>query len=174
MHYSSVCQFGGTLPISQPAPKKAAREKERGREGECRQKRKRKNRRGGGDTRTKEQVRHTQKSGNQSLGCSEGKHPNQISSDPARLLPICFDIPSPARLVECRLRTIPVLKTLKSINNTEGAKTTGREWSSGTRAAVSVERSSQKYQQHISSLEIHEILLLLLSILKTYTLICII
>lgn len=87
----------------------------------------------GGNTRTKEQGRHTQKSGNQSLGCSERKHPNEISNDPGRLLPICFNIPSPAQLVECRLRMIPVLKTLKSINNTKGTETTA---GSGAQAHV--------------------------------------
>lgn len=48
---------------------------------------------------------------------------------------MCFDIPSPARLVARRLGAIPALKTLKSINNAEGAETTGRELSPG--AAVS-------------------------------------
>lgn len=35
----------------------------------------------------------------QSLSCNVVKHPNRISNDPGRLLPICFDIPSSARLV---------------------------------------------------------------------------
>lgn len=58
------------------------------------------------------------------LAAAEGKIQKQISNDPGRLLPICFDIPSPAQLVERRLRMIPALKTLKSINNAEGAETT--------------------------------------------------
>lgn len=95
------------LPAS---PQKKQRERERvkgGGGGECRKKRTRKKlgeREVGGNTRTKEQVRHTQKSGNQLLGCSGGKHPNQISNDPGRLLPICFDIPQPcpARRVQIK------------------------------------------------------------------------
>ena len=66
------------------------RERERGGEGEE-------------NTRTKERVRQTQEKAGagmaQSLSCNVVKHPNRISNDPGRLLPICFDIPSSACLV---------------------------------------------------------------------------
>lgn len=123
--------------LEEPSQSPSQPPKKEEREGERKEKdQKKREREGGENTRTKEQVRQTGKSRNQSLGSSVGTHPSHISNDRGRLLPICFDIPRPAQPVERRLRTIRVLKTLKSINIAEGAETGGREVSPGTRAAV--------------------------------------
>lgn len=83
MHYSSVCQFGGTLPISQLAPKREeARERDRQtrkNEVTAKMSEKEKQKKRGKkeeNTRTKERVRQTQKSGRRNglvseLQCSE-------------------------------------------------------------------------------------------------------
>lgn len=96
--------------------------------GECTKKRTRKkNRRegGGGKHQNKRTSETHRKVGISCLAAAEGNIQTRFQTIRGDFSLYVLIFPSPARLVECRLRTIPVLKTLKSINNTEGAETTG-------------------------------------------------
>lgn len=107
MHYSSVCQFGGTLPIPQLAPKRG--------ETKWREKvtaRKRQVRRKTGVGARGEHQRHQNKRTSeteageaqtaQSLSCKLEKHSNRVSHDPQRAPPgSCFNTTTTTTSLTC-------------------------------------------------------------------------